>query len=310
MSKPIVDLAPLSKPVSKLVEVVAQGIGAIYKPIGTVLQAKADAKAKLVIAEADIEVSQLWRRAAERLLYTEIERQKNLEAIVHKARIALPERVRDDPVPKDWIMHFFTAAQDVSDEDMQMIWGRILAGEVAEPGATSGRTLQFLKTISKQEAEVFTTLLSVSFADEGGWRFVVEDPVTSKTIAEASGGADVESHMRDIGILGAEPLLMDASKTSSHRFSYGGVGYKFIGPAPPPRITELDLTPLELSLAIRRFSAVGQELSKVARQEVRKDFIPLLSASLQKQIKVRIDEDKGEQAAAPNDGPATLPGNS
>jgi Protein of unknown function (DUF2806) len=193
---------------------------------------------------------------------------------------------------------------------MQMIWGRILAGEVAEPGSTSGRTLEFLKTMSKQEAEVFVTLLSVSFADEDGWRFVVEDPVTSKTIAEASAGADGERHMLDIGVLGAEPLLIDASKTSSRRFSYGSVGYKFVGPAPPPCTTEPDLPALELSLVIRLFSAVGQELSKVARQEVRKDFISRLSESIQKQIEVRIEEDKGEQAAAPNNGPATLPGNS
>jgi hypothetical protein len=47
MSNPIIDLAPLSTPVTKLVEVVAQGIGAIYRPVGTVLQAKADANSLL-----------------------------------------------------------------------------------------------------------------------------------------------------------------------------------------------------------------------------------------------------------------------
>jgi len=310
MTNPIVDLTPLSKPVTKLVEVVAQGIGALYKPVGTVLQAKADAKARLILTEADIEVSELWRRAAQRLLYTEIERQKNLEAIIDKARAALPERVREDPVPKDWITHFFTAAQDVNDEDMQLIWGRILAGEVAEPGNTSRRTLEFLKTLSKQEAEMFVALLSVSFAEKQGWRFVVENSVTSRTLVEAFGGVDVERHMLDIGILGAEPTLVPASQTSAWRFSYGTLSLKFVGPPPPPRTPKLGLQTLEHKLFIRLFSAIGQELSRVARQEVREGFVAHLSDSIQKQIRVRIEADDGEPSAALNGGPGMSHGNS
>ena len=48
MSNPLVDLKGLSEPLTKLVEVVSQGIGTLYSPFGTVRQAKADAKSKII----------------------------------------------------------------------------------------------------------------------------------------------------------------------------------------------------------------------------------------------------------------------
>jgi len=128
---------------------------------------------------------------------------------------------------------------------------------------------------------------------------MVEDRVTSNTLADASGGVDVERHMVDIGILGAAPILVPASKTSAWRFSYGTVNYRFVGPPPPPSSPKFPVQKTELQLFIRLFSAIGQELSKVARQEAREGFIAHLSGSIQEQIKVRIEEDNGEHVAPP-----------
>jgi hypothetical protein len=298
MNNPLVDLSPLAQPITKLVEVVAQGIGTLYKPVGTVLQAKADAKAKIITAEADVEVVQLQRRAAQRLVYVETARQKNLESIIQKAQAALPDRVREDPVPKDWITYFFTAAQDVSDEDMQLIWGRILAGEVAEPGSISRRTLEFLKTMSKDEAEMFTVLMSVSFTDQNGWRFIVEDGATINTIRTAYGGLDFMRHLTDIGLLGVNSVFMPASKTSGVWFSYGTEHYRFV--ASPPQKTAHYGWPLpDPHLSIRLFSSIGQELSGVAQHKVLDDFVTHLSRSLEDKIKVNIEKDIGEQTAPP-----------
>jgi hypothetical protein len=38
--------------------------------------------------------------------------------------------VSDTPVDEDWIVRFFNVVEDISDEMMQQLWGRILAGEV------------------------------------------------------------------------------------------------------------------------------------------------------------------------------------
>ena len=48
------DLKGISRPLTKLIEVVGQGIGKVYEPVGTIIQAKADASARLTTAKAEI----------------------------------------------------------------------------------------------------------------------------------------------------------------------------------------------------------------------------------------------------------------
>ncbi|WP_152535164.1 DUF2806 domain-containing protein, partial [Candidatus Synechococcus spongiarum] len=59
-----------------------------------------------------------------------------------------------DPDP-DWAARFFDCTQDVSSEDLQKLWGRILAGEVKSPGQTSLRTLSILRDMTQQDAKNF-----------------------------------------------------------------------------------------------------------------------------------------------------------
>lgn len=90
-----------------------------------------------------------------RLTYQEQKRQGNLIEIVHKAQKELPEEVSDQEVDPDWVSRFFTYAQDISAEEMQFIWAKILVGEVASPGRTSSRTLECLRNLTKAEAQTF-----------------------------------------------------------------------------------------------------------------------------------------------------------
>ena len=59
-----------------------------------------------------------------------------------------PERKVDD----DWLFRWRDAASTVSSEELQILWGRVLAGEVKSPGSCSLRTLEFLKNLSHEEA--------------------------------------------------------------------------------------------------------------------------------------------------------------
>ena len=60
-----------------------------------------------------------------------------------------------ETVSDDWTARFIRITEDVSDADMQVLWARILAGEVKKPRSFSLRTLDVLKNMSKKEAEVF-----------------------------------------------------------------------------------------------------------------------------------------------------------
>jgi predicted DNA binding CopG/RHH family protein len=49
-------------------------------------------------------------------------------------------------------------ARRVSDEDMQSVWAKILAEEAKKPGSFSKRTVAFVETLDKDEANLFNEL--------------------------------------------------------------------------------------------------------------------------------------------------------
>jgi hypothetical protein len=105
------------------------------------------------------------------MAHVEITRQENIEKVIEIARQELPPEVDLAPVQQDWVNHFFSSVQDVSSEDLQKIWGNILAGEVAHPGTNGRRAIEFLKTVSAPEAQLFRDVLSECFTGPAGWYF-------------------------------------------------------------------------------------------------------------------------------------------
>lgn len=192
----IKNLLGLDKPATKLIEVISAGFGTLYRP--RAMRNEADAKAYEVIAlekaaaegekiRRDIEITsaigrietitaqnpELAARAKQRLLVREIEGQVNIEAIAEHAALALTSTVSEEPVSPDWRRKFFLEAENICDEDMQKLWGKVLAGEVTNPGSFSIRALDTLRNISQSEAELFRVLCSVSMSD--GWIVLPSD---------------------------------------------------------------------------------------------------------------------------------------
>ena len=80
-----------------------------------------------------------------------------------KAVLHAEEQLASDPqqppsreIEEDWLFAWRDYAGRVAAEDLQRLWGSVLAGEVKSPGRYSMRTLEFLKTLSKEEAEVIS----------------------------------------------------------------------------------------------------------------------------------------------------------
>lgn len=63
-------------------------------------------------------------------------------------------------IEDDWLNFFARAAEDKSSDELRQIFGRILSGEIKRPGSFSLRTLQFLSTLSKKDAEEIADFLS------------------------------------------------------------------------------------------------------------------------------------------------------
>jgi len=189
----IEDLAGLRGPLTKLVEVIAAGMGNLYRPMGIVREGDAEAKRiralasagadairTLAAAQADGEremdklererqvarlefVPDMAKRAEMRSAAEAIAQQENLERIAASAAQAMADSVSEEPVSADWRTLFFSHARDVSDHMMRGVWGQVLAGEVAKPGSYSMRTLELLRLMSRAEAEAFARFCNLVF---------------------------------------------------------------------------------------------------------------------------------------------------
>ena len=172
----ISDILGLSQPLTKFIETISCGIGTVYKPFHITRMAKARAEEIKLISDAvedrinlpitykygNVEIDSsntdnLLERTQHRVLFEEAKRQNNIESVISHTYNELEntQSVDSKPVDDDWITRFFNIAKDISSEDMQQIWGKILAGEIVKPGSFSMRTLDTIRNISQQEASAF-----------------------------------------------------------------------------------------------------------------------------------------------------------
>lgn len=67
----------------------------------------------------------------------------------------------------DWFVRFYEAVGNISDEVMQDLWAKLLAGELAEPSSFSFKTIDVLRNLSKKDAELFSLVCSYSVMTRG-----------------------------------------------------------------------------------------------------------------------------------------------
>lgn len=213
----------LLKPLTKLIEVVANAIGVKYEPQRLVNIAKAEAQAERIkaveraktnaILAQDMEQYDQLSMIETRVLLMEQKRQTNINNVVRVAAQSLEEEksVSSEPVNPDWATRFFDIVQDISDETMQDLWGRVLAGEIKCPKSYSLRTLDVLRNITCEEARLFEKVANYVMYDRS--HFVYYDPsfrendkieLTYEEIAKLTeigliqaGGGLVHSHLHN-----------------------------------------------------------------------------------------------------------------
>ncbi len=202
--------------IEKLLDLTASGIGAIAGPMLAPWRAGREAEAKRIAArgEADVlailaegqagalptiaEAQATARRqlaapgvtiegelaiagaVEQRVRFQEEKRLRNIATIVGQAAAQVPDdEVQDDEPDHDWTARFFNEAQDVSSEDMQTLWAKVLAGEVERPGSTSIRTLGVLRDLDRSAATTFQRLCSIAVSIKPDGRAFLDARVPS-----------------------------------------------------------------------------------------------------------------------------------
>jgi len=284
------DIAGISEPLKRLIEVVAEGIGGVSRPILTRKNADAKAYEIRTVAEAIAESQKLLgpvtydagqvviesgqdkdalqlpeaaldKRLISRMAYQEAKRQSNLERITQYAAEDFDgtEKMASDRPDSDWTARFFRIAEDITTEQMQTLWGKVLAGEVKRPGSFSLRTLDILKNISQKEAETFVRVARIAFV--GGNKVFVPNPDGGKFIEEHFGIGFLDLLLlREIGLLAPSDLgfsLSPVEKDAQTVFTCGSTCVSVDRSAGTPK----------QRVAAVVFSEIGKQLLQLVKSE-------------------------------------------
>ena len=192
------DMGMLVPGINKLADYAASGIGSVAGPMLASWRARREANAKLIAAKGEAEAQKILAEGqantlgiiasaqanarsilvssdsavqgqlefgaavTQRIQFQEEKRQSNIGQVVTKAALELEGKDVDDHEPDhDWTARFFNDVQDVSAEGTQLLYAKILAGEVERPGNTSIRTLSILRNLDQATAGLFRNFCSV-----------------------------------------------------------------------------------------------------------------------------------------------------
>ncbi len=160
----------------------------------------------------------------------------------------LDEEATPDSIEDDWLVNFFDKSRIVSDNEMQDLWARVLAGEANVPGTYSKRTVNSLSDLDKAEAQLFVKLCGF------GWMIGDVVPLVFDAGAEIYSNHGINfsslSHLESIGLIQfngltglarthlpkevavryyGEPLVLEMPKDADNQLEIGQVLLTRIG---------------------------------------------------------------------------------
>lgn len=270
----IKDLLGLAEPATKLIEIVSGAIGTIYEP--RKIKKLADAEAyriqkltttaqetnfngeiefldgKITINSNnvnDIEIKSLIVNEVKRLF----NENKNIKRI---ADFAYNELENDnielsEDIDEDWKNNFFDKSKKIYSEDLQFIFGKILAGEIRQPGTYSKRLLNILSNLSQKEATLFNKIS----------KYVLHDSKNSFIISDSEILSNFDITIEDIidleeaGLINSNPLNVSGTNI----YQYKGYLINFFEQQPKLRIYCLTNS--------------GSDLEKILNQEISIDYL-------------------------------------
>ncbi|KAF0108712.1 MAG: hypothetical protein FD146_598 [Anaerolineaceae bacterium] len=250
----LVNLGDLSKPATVLIEKISDAIGGIFKPWQIRRIAQAEGEAERFKAVAQIEISKLQRRALQRFITEEAKKQCNMEAITAKALPGLQNSAEPQKMDDDWIANFFDKCRLISNDEMQILWAKVLAGEANSPGSYSKRTVNFLGSLDRTDALLFQSLCGFS------WIIGSVTPLIFSVDAEIYNRQGINfntlKHLDEIGLLSFENLTGYIRKRLPKKFGILYCGEPMIIDFPNEKDNNLDIGKVLLS-------KTGQELAPI-----------------------------------------------
>lgn len=226
----------------------------------------------------------LYRAQAE-----EIRKEINQTKAIIYAEDQLSTEHIDPPTEKiddDWLYAWRDNAGKTSNEDIQKLWGSVLAGEIKSPGSFSLRTLDFLKGISKQEAKLIEFSAPFVLNSTTIWNDI-------DTLNKAGLSYDKLLKLQELGIvLGVESTSISIRYLSASP-------YEFVKPFTlHGKIAEVKHPDINTNLDIEmiKLTTIGQQIVKIGHHLPNLDYFTSFCKKLvSKGYNIRIGECKYDQ---------------
>ena len=256
------DLAKLSDPAKVLIEKISDAIGAAFKPWQIRRIARSESDAAIIGAETEIKISEIERRGLLRRIQLDGLKQQNIENITAKAIDSLDDNANTQNMDNDWIVNFFDSCESISDIEMQNIWAKILSGEANKPKTYSKRTVNIVRQMSKEDADLFSHLCRFAMAFKRNRKNPMQPIIfgdNTDTI-ESFDNISLEdiNHLESIGLISHNStgcVLTDNSEIAVfHVEYYGNQIY-----------ASLPKTVSSLPIGIVSFSRAGHELYTICK---------------------------------------------
>lgn len=207
----------------------------------------------------------LSERAAQRLVASEVNKQKNMEDVIQRADEILqmePKGTSTSSEESDqgWVEECLDGAGKAYNEDMKDYWAKLLAGEIKQPGFYSKRTINFMKSISQKDAEKIRSMCQyVMYTNDGTAPIIMRYKKAKYSYKELS--------------FLMELRLLDSSSTVVNQLRFpGNNGHVFYRKNGAGFFLEIDKK--EYDLPIYSFSELGKEvLSIIDDVEVNREYL-------------------------------------
>ena len=200
----------------KLLDYTASGIGAVAGPMLAPWKARREAEARRIAALGDADALRIIASASaearealastnadvqgeisiaetvsQRIQFQEEKRHRNIGSVVGRTAEELGDKYVPDQEPDhDWTARFFNYIQDISSEEMQSLWAKVLAGEIERPGSISVRSLSIIRNLDRADAELFqifrSCCVTLIFGNE-------TDPLGVHDLGTYAGGNSLET---------------------------------------------------------------------------------------------------------------------
>lgn len=228
--------------------------------------------------EPTLNIDKLVLDAAATNVADHVRREVNVARAVIMTEEILIQDSKDPPeatIEDDWLSTWREHVGRISSEELQRLWASVLAGEIKAPGTYSLRTLEFLRTLSKAEAEKIARLAS----------FVIDGAIIVRNVNAVFEANQIRFstwlEMQELGILtGVEALGLTMTYPSAdpNRFVKGLVSHGKVLVIEREGQHELKINVYMLTtlgkeiMSLGKFSANVDYLVTVGRQFVSEGF--------------------------------------